>query len=464
MSHSNHKLLYIETYGCQMNRLDSELLWGLFSAAGYERAEAKETADVILVNTCSVRSRAEQRTLGRISELGGLKRNKPDLVLGVVGCMAQRLGEQLFADHPYVDLVAGPDAYRELPALINSERTRIRAWSPDPTETYEGLSPKRDGGLKAWVAVMRGCNNFCSYCIVPSVRGRERSRSVEAVLNEIHGLVQEGVQEVTLLGQNVNSYRDKDTGFAELLSRLDRETDIRRVRFLSSHPKDMSGDVLRAMADGAAVCEHLHLALQSGSSAILERMNRNYTSDAFMELVDRARAIIPGLSVTTDIIAGFPGETKGDFEQTLDVMRRLRFDAAFTYRYSPRSGTKAFDMEDDVPDAEKLRRLDAMIALQQAISKEKNRALIGTKAEILMEAPSKCGKGVLGRTRTDKPVVVHDGNLDVGDWAEVEIIGSTGATLVGREAEGKRQRSEARGQGPEVRDQRSGVRSQGSEV
>jgi tRNA-2-methylthio-N6-dimethylallyladenosine synthase len=446
MFHPNHKLLYIETYGCQMNRLDSELLLGLFSVAGYERADSKEAADVILVNTCSVRAHAEQRTLGRISELGGLKRNKPDLVLGVVGCMAQRLGERLFADHPYVDLVAGPDAYRELPALIKSERTRIRAWSQNPTETYEGLSPKRDGGLKAWVAIMRGCNNFCSYCIVPYVRGRERSRSAEAVLKEIRGLVQEGVQELTLLGQNVNSYRDKDTGFAELLRRIDRETDIRRVRFLSSHPKDMSGDVLRAMAEGASICEHLHLALQSGSSKVLNRMNRNYTADAFIELVARARAIIPGLSVTTDIIAGFPGESREDFEQTLEVMRRLRFDNAFTYHYSPRSGTKAFEMEDDVPSAEKKRRLDAMIALQRTISKEKNHALIGARAEILVEAPSKRGTGVLGRTRTDKPVVVYNENLAVGDWAVVEIVETTGATLVGRKAESRSQKSEVRSQ------------------
>ncbi|MCD6333895.1 MAG: tRNA (N6-isopentenyl adenosine(37)-C2)-methylthiotransferase MiaB [Candidatus Latescibacteria bacterium] len=437
MSLPIHKLFYIETYGCQMNRLDSELLCGIFEAAGYQRTEAKETADVILVNTCSVRAHAEKRTSGRISELGGLKRSKPDLVLGVVGCMAQRLAEQVFVDHPYVDLVAGPDAYRALPALINNERTRIRAWSPDPTETYEGISPKRDGGLKAWVAIMRGCNNFCSYCIVPYVRGRERSRAAEAVIDEIRGLVEEGVQEVTLLGQNVNSYRDKDTGFAELLRRIDRETDIRRVRFLSSHPKDMSGDVLRAMAEGASICEHLHLALQSGSSAILDRMNRNYTADAFIDLVERARAIIPGLSVTTDIIAGFPGETESDFNQTLEAMRRLRFDAAFTYRYSPRSGTKAFNMEDDVSDAEKRRRLDAMIALQQAISKEKNRALIGTRAEILVEAPSKRGTGVLGRTRTDKPVVVYNGNLAVGDWAVVEIIGTTGATLIGQKTGGR---------------------------
>ena len=439
MSSPNHKLLYLETYGCQMNRLDSELLCGIFETAGYERTEEKAAADVILVNTCSVRSHAEQRALGRISEFGGLKRNKPDLVLGVVGCMAQRLGKQLFADHPYVDLVAGPDAYRELPALIEGQSAQVKALSLDPTETYEGLSPKRDGGIKAWVAIMRGCNNYCSYCIVPYVRGRERSRSAEAVLDEIRILVQEGVQEVTLLGQNVNSYREKDTGFAELLRRIDRETEIRRVRFLSSHPKDMSGDVLRAMADGAALCEHLHLALQSGSSEVLKRMNRNYTADAFMELVERARAIISGLSVTTDIIAGFPGETGEDFEQTLEVMRRLRFDNAFTYRYSPRSGTKAFEMEDDVPDSEKRRRLDAMITLQRAISKEKNRALIGARVEILVEAPSKRGTGVLGRTRTDKPVVVNNENLDVGDWAMVEIVGTTGATLVGRKAEGSDQ-------------------------
>ena len=455
------KHLYIETYGCQMNRLDSELLCGIFEAAGYERTQVREVADVILVNTCGVRAHAEQRTLGRISELGGLKRNKPELVLGVVGCMAQRLGEQIFEDHPYVDLVAGPDSYRGLPALIEEQITSrgaegqrgrgdspapllpcppagerrsggVEALSLDPTETYEGLAPRREGTLKAWVAIMRGCNNFCSYCIVPYVRGRERSRSAEAILKEIQGLVGEGFQEVTLLGQNVNSYRDGDTEFAELLRRIDRETGIRRVRFTTSHPKELSDDVLRAIAEGASICEHLHLPLQSGSSKILKRMHRGYTADAYIQWVERARAMIPGLSVTTDVIAGFPGETDEDFEQTLEVMRRIRFDDAFTYRYSPREGTKAFEMPDDVSDAEKQRRLQAMIALQRTITGERNRALIGTKVEILVEAPSKRGEGVLGRTRTDKPVVVYDGKLEVGGWAMVEIVGSTGATLVGR--------------------------------
>ncbi|MFH1008304.1 MAG: tRNA (N6-isopentenyl adenosine(37)-C2)-methylthiotransferase MiaB [Candidatus Latescibacterota bacterium] len=434
MALSNRKMFYIETYGCQMNQLDSELLFELFSSAGYDHTDEKTAADVILVNTCSVRSRAEQRTLGRISELGGLKRDKPGLVLGVVGCMAQRLGEQLFVDHPYVDLVAGPDTYRELPDLIEQQRTRIRASSPEPGELYEGVFPRREGRLKAWVGIMRGCNNFCSYCIVPYLRGRERSRSAELVLSEIRRLSEDGVQEVTLLGQNVNSYRDGDTGFAELLGRLDRETPIRRVRFMTSHPKDISEHVLGVMAEGGAICEHLHLALQSGSSRILERMNRNYTANAFVSLVDRARAIIPGLSVTTDIIAGFPGETEDDFEETLAVMRRVRFDAAFTYRYSPRSGTKAFEMVDDVPETNKLRRLDAMIALQRTITEEAHRALVGTRAEILVEAPSKRGQGVLGRTRTDKPVAVYDGDLQVGDWAWVEIVDTTGATLVGRKA------------------------------
>ena len=433
------KRLYIETYGCQMNRLDSELLCGIFEAAGYERTEAKEGADVILVNTCGVRAHAEQRTLGRISELGGLKRNRPELVLGVVGCMAQRLGERIFADHPYVDLVAGPDSYRGLPALIEAQSERVKALSLDPTETYEDIAPRREGTLKAWVAIMRGCNNFCSYCIVPYVRGRERSRSAEAILKEIQGLMEEGFREVTLLGQNVNSYRDGDIGFAELLRRIARETDIRRVRFMTSHPKDMSDEVLRAMADGACICEHLHLPLQSGSSEILRRMRRGYTADAYIQRVERARAMIPGLSVTTDLIAGFPGETEEDFEQTLEVMRRVRFDDAFTYRYSPRAGTRAFEMPDDVSDAEKRRRLKAMIALQRTITGERNRALIGRKVEILVEAPSKRGEGVLGRTRTDKPVVVYDGKLEVGDWAMVEIVETTGATLMGRVSVGSRE-------------------------
>lgn len=435
----HEKRIYIETYGCQMNRLDSELLAGIFEGVGYCTATEKEQADVVLVNTCGVREHAEQRVLGRIAELGQLKRARPDLVLGVVGCMAQRLGERLFEMRPEVDVVAGPDSYRALPALIEerSDHRRYRLLSLQSDEQYEGIHPHREGKVRAWVAIMRGCNNFCSYCVVPYTRGRERSRGHRFIIHEIEDLVREGVRDVTLLGQNVNSYRDgvadasEDVGFAELLRRIIRETGIPRLRFLTSHPKDMSEDALSVMGESKSLCEHLHLPLQSGSDDVLNRMNRRYTVDQYLRIVDRAHERIPGLSLTTDVVVGFPGETERDFEQTMDVMRGVRFDDAYTYRYSPREGTKAFEMVDDVPDEEKARRLTELIALQRTISRERNEALIGSEVEILVEGPSRDRQGMLGRTRTDKPVIVHERGWTEGDWTHVKIVETTGATLIG---------------------------------
>lgn len=434
---SGKRKIYIETYGCQMNRLDSELLAGIFEAAGYCTTTEREEADVVLVNTCAVRGHAEQRVLGRIAELGKLKRGRPDRVLGVVGCMAQRLREHLFEIRPDVDVIAGPDSYRTLPALIEEKSSGSKGGVPrslisfHPDEHYEGIRAHREGKIRAWVAIMRGCNNFCSYCIVPYTRGRERSRGHRFIIHEIEELVREGIQDVTLLGQNVNSYRDGDVGFAELLRRIVRETGIPRLRFLTSHPKDMSEKILSVMAESGRLCEHLHLPLQSGSDHVLQRMNRRYTVDQYLRIVHQARECIPTLSLTTDVIVGFPGETEEDFEQTMDIMRRVRFDDAYTYRYSPRQGTKAFEMIDDVPDGEKARRLSELIALQRTISLERNEALIGSKVEILVEGPSRDGRGVLGRTRTDKPVIVHENRLVEGDWAHVKIVKTTGATLIG---------------------------------
>jgi len=429
------RLLYIETYGCQMNLSDSEIIAGIFRDSGYDLTDDISRADVILINTCSVREHAEKRVIGRISSLKPLKDSKPELVLGVVGCMAQRLGKKLIEDHPYVDIVAGPDFYRELPSLVKDRRPYGGACltGADSGELYEEVAPARRDRVRAWVPIMRGCNNFCSYCIVPYVRGRERSRSHRSVLSEVRGLSEEGFKEVVLLGQNVDSYNDGELNFAGLLRLLDGETGVPRIRFLTSHPKDISDEVLETIAECESLCEHLHLPLQSGSDAVLRRMRRGYSVGKYLDIVEKARRLIPGISITTDIIVGFPGETEGDFERTLEMVKEVEFDYAFTYRYSPRPGTEASRFEDDVPDREKLRRLSELISVQRDITKKVNLRAIGSKVEVILEEVSKkSGSEFLGRTRTDKPVVVRGlKSCDpIGSLEVVKVVGTTGPTLI----------------------------------
>ena len=419
-----------------MNQLDSELIAGILCEAGYDMVEREAEADVILINTCAVRTHAEQRVFGRISSLHHLHAQKPHLILGVVGCMAQRLGDEIREKCPYVSLVAGPDAYRRLPSLIleAGDGRYIASLELDAAEHYEGIHPHRNNGLKGWISIMRGCNNFCAYCIVPYVRGRERSRPHASILAEVEQLVRQGYREITLLGQNVNAYWDGQVSFAGLLRRIDQETNIQRVRFLSSHPKDLSEDILQAMAEASSVCEHLHLALQSGSNRILKAMNRHYAAEHYLSLMERARQLIPGLSLTTDVIAGFPGEMEEDFQATLDLMQTIAFDDAFTYQYSPRRGTKAFEMPDTAPPEVKHERLCRLIALQREISQRKNAGLVGSVQEVLVEGKARRGEHQwLARTRTDKPVVIDDGadHLQLGDLVKVKIVGSTSATLMG---------------------------------
>ncbi len=427
------KRFYIETYGCQMNLADSEVISRILLDVGYQPAQMEE-ADLILLNTCAVREHAEQRVLGRIGELHRLKLKSPGLVLAVVGCMAQRLDRKLVEKNPHLNLIAGPDSYRQLPQMIEASgngRPFVKT-ELTPEETYSDIPPCRQERIRAWVPIMRGCDNFCSYCVVPYVRGRERSISHLHILREILRLAEQGYKEVTLLGQNVNSYRDGQVDFAELLRLIDQNTGIPRLRFLSPHPKDMSERVLAVMAEGKSICEHLHLPLQSGSTKILQRMRRGYTAEQFSELMGRARKTINGLALSTDIIVGFPGETEGDFQKTLSLVEGLQFDSAFTYRYSPRRGTQAFDLPDDVSPEEKRQRLEMLISLQRQIMEKKHRKLIGSRLEVLVEKINRRGN-LLGKTRTDRPVALEDGSAPtLGDIVEVEIVRVTSATLIGK--------------------------------
>ncbi len=418
-----------------MNISDSEIITGIFGDSGYGLTDDMGKADVILINTCSVREHAEKRTIGRISSLKPLKDSNPELVLGVVGCMAQRLGEEIIKDYPHVDIVAGPDSYRELLSFVENRDCQVSIChlGTDSDELYEGIRPVRDEKVRAWVPIMRGCNNFCSYCIVPYLRGRERSRPHISVLSEVKKLSEEGFKEVVLLGQNVDSYNDSELDFAGLLRLLDRETEIPRIRFLTSHPKDISDDVLKAMAECESLCEHLHLPLQSGADEVLRRMRRGYNIERYIGIIERAREFIRGISITTDVIVGFPGEMQEDFEKTLKIMGEVEFDYAFTYRYSPRPETEASNFEDNVPEQEKLRRLSELISVQRNITRKVNLREIGSEVEVVLEEVSRKDESeFLGRTRTDKPVIVkgirnHD---PIGGLEIVKVIDTTGPTLI----------------------------------
>ncbi len=423
--------VYIETYGCQMNKLDSETVASILTVAGFAVAPEIEGADVVLLNTCGVRENAETRIHGRLGELMAWRKENPDLFFGVIGCMAQRLDRRLLSKT--VRIVAGPDSYRRLPEMIvraahGSETDTVL----DPSETYGDIDPIRTDGHSAWVAVMRGCNNFCSYCIVPYTRGRERSIPVGTVVEQVESLVRRGFSEVTLLGQNVNSYRDGAVGFAELLGRV-ADTGIPWVRFLTSHPADLTPGIITVMADRDSICPHLHLPLQSGSDRILAAMNRGYDTTAYRAIVDRARAEIPGVTVTTDMIFGFPGEREEDFRDSIAMMREIRFEYAFLYRYSEREGTKACGMPDSVPEHIRIERLSGAIELQQRISRERQEERRGMTATVLVKGPSKDGEGWFGYTEWGIPAVVSAKGTDIreGSFLSVDITGTTGASLLG---------------------------------
>lgn len=427
--------VYIETYGCQMNVADTELVQGLLTKKGFSITQQLENADVILLNTCSVRDNAEQRIYGRLGNLKTFKEKNPSIVIGILGCMAERLKKDLIEEKKIVDLVVGPDEYRRLPEFIDSAFSGEKGIGVklSRTETYDDIIPYREDGLSAWISVMRGCDKFCSFCVVPFTRGRERSRSMNSIVDEIKMLSERGFKEVTLLGQNVNSYRDNENDFADLLSACAKVDNKMRIRFTTSHPQDLSDKLLYTIAEHDNICNYIHLPVQSGSNRILELMNRTYTVEHYLNLIDKARKIISGVSFSTDIISGFPTETDEDHKATLDLMKEVKYDGAYMFKYSPREGTKAYKMNDDVPDNIKSIRLNEIIDLQQTISLKLNQRLIGRNQIVLVEGDSRKSELQLsGRTDTNKVVVFpKQDNINIGDYVNVKIVNVTSATLFG---------------------------------
>jgi tRNA-2-methylthio-N6-dimethylallyladenosine synthase len=426
------KRLYIETYGCQMNVADSELMFGILGRAGYLRTDNPGEADVVLINTCAVRDNAEQRVIGRVGELQ--RDRRPDCVLGVVGCMAQRLGPRLLEQPGRVDLVVGPDAYRNLPHLLTLAAggrrvsdTEFRSW-----EHYEDVPPVRQPGPTAFVTVQRGCDYKCTFCIVPYTRGPERSRKLEEVVREVQALARQGITEVTLLGQTVNSYHDGSHDFADLLRAVGGVEGVARLRFTSPYPTDFTDGVIEAMATTAAVCEHVHLPVQSGSNAVLRRMLRRYTREQYLAVVAQLRAAMPAITFSTDIIVGFPGETEEDFEATLSLVAEVDFDDAYTFRFSPREGTPAVRLKDAVPEAVAGGRLGRLIEAVRANARRRNLARVGQTHEALVERPSRRGGQMLGRTRGNLLVLLDLPETALGQYHSVQLTGTTGSTFTGR--------------------------------
>jgi tRNA-2-methylthio-N6-dimethylallyladenosine synthase len=431
----NTRKVYIETYGCQMNIADTELLIGLLKPHGYEPIQKADHADVILLNTCAIREHAEERVLKRLSELVRHKARKPGVLLGLTGCMAQHHRERLLDKAPFLDLVLGPDAYRGLPALLMQENQNepLVAVRLDRDETYADISPVRAEGIRAWVTIMRGCDKFCTFCIVPYVRGRERSVLLTALLTQVRELAGQGYKEVVYLGQTVNAYRDGDDDFADLLRKTAEIDGIQRIRFTSPHPSDMTERVIEAMATHDKVAPYLHLPLQSASNRVLERMERGYTVEQYADLVARLRTTVPTLALSTDIIVGFPGEEEEDFRATYEFMKEIRYDSAFMFKYSAREGTKAFKWGETLSEEEKGRRLQEIITLQEKISGEVNRQTIGQTVDVLVEGPAKRQENWLsGKNGQFKTVVFPGNGAQPGDLVPVRVISATAHTLVGQ--------------------------------
>ncbi len=438
------KKLYIETYGCQMNVADSEVVASVMQMAGYETTENLDEANAVFLNTCSVRDNAEQKIYHRLEALAAIRRKRP-LIIGVLGCMAERAQQDLLDNH-HADLIAGPDAYLSLPDLIAQAETGHKAMNIElsTTETYKDIVPQRIGlghRIGGFVSIMRGCNNFCHYCIVPYTRGRERSRDIESILKEVRDLRDRGFKEVTLLGQNVNSYRskerrregEKETDFPALLRRVAEEAPEMRIRFTTSHPKDMSDETLQVIAEMPNVCKHIHLPVQSGSDKILKLMNRKYTREWYLDRVAAIRRIIPDCGLSTDIFVGYHSETEEDHQMSLDLMREVGYDSAFMFKYSERPGTYASKhLPDDVPEEEKIRRLNELIALQTEISAQQNKKDEGKTFDVLVEGFSKRSRDQLcGRTEQNKMVVFPKAGHHIGETVQVKITSSTSATLLG---------------------------------
>jgi tRNA-2-methylthio-N6-dimethylallyladenosine synthase len=439
------KRVYIETYGCQMNLADSELVGGILDRSGYLLTDDPASADVFLLNTCSVRDNAEQRIHRRLNQIKETKRTNPGLVVGILGCMAERLRTRFLEDEQLVDLVVGPDEYRRLPRLVEGAVAGEKgiAVRLSRVERYDDITPLRTDGISAWLSVMRGCDKFCSFCVVPFTRGRERSRPLQSVVHEVENLSAEGFREVTLLGQNVNSYRDGTSDFADLIQNVAAVDSRMRVRFTTSHPQDFPDRLVKVIATSSNICNHIHLPVQSGSDRILRLMNRSYTSAEFIHLVRSIRSTISGVSLSTDVIAGFPTETEDDHRMTLNLLGEAGFDGAYTFKYSPRENTKAWEMDDDVPEEVKGARVNEISKLQHEIALGVNRRLIGTTERILVEGPSrKSDEKYAGRTDTNKVVIFTPSSELPGEYCEVYIREATSATLLGDVVVGSESQSE----------------------
>ncbi|MFL3028164.1 MAG: tRNA (N6-isopentenyl adenosine(37)-C2)-methylthiotransferase MiaB [Candidatus Neomarinimicrobiota bacterium] len=426
---------YLETYGCQMNVADSEMIEGILKSKNYSSIDSMDQADVIFVNTCAIREHAEEKVHSRLGVFSTIKHKNPDVIIGVLGCMAQHLKDDILDTKPYVDIILGPDSYRKLPELLERKMERkenIVDTQLSRYEVYDNFFPSRNEGINAWVSIMRGCDKFCTFCIVPFTRGRERSRSINSIVNEVKKAVDEGFIEITLLGQNVNSYKHKNFSFDYLLKEIADISGVERLRYTSPHPQDMTDEVLHVMAHYDNICNAVHFPLQAGSNRILDRMNRTYTRDHFIEQSHRIREILPNCGLSTDIIVGFPGETNTEFEKTLYVMNEVKFDSAFTFKYSPRSGTKAHEYSDQLSEIDKQARLQKVIELQKKHTIIRNKDMIGNIERVLVEKNSKRSTNQwAGRTDSNKWVIFDKENENIKDIVDILITDAKGISLHG---------------------------------
>ena len=440
MNSSIIKKFALETYGCQMNVADSELVEGILTNLGLEKTADYDEADAIFLNTCAIRENAETKVHSKLGNLHKIKLNKPHLIIGVLGCMAQNLKDDLLKNKPYVDIILGPDSYRKIPDLINrhvKDNKSIVDTKLSRYEVYENLFPNRGDTFNAWVSIMRGCDKFCSFCIVPFTRGRERSRSVDSIIEEVKKAVDQGFIEITLLGQNVNSYNFEGKSFSDLLLAVSDINGVKRIRYTSPHPQDINIELLEVMASRKNICNYVHFPMQSGSNEVLKRMNRTYTREHFYDMAMKIREIMPNCGLSTDIIVGFPGETDKQFQETLDLMEAIKFNSAFTFKYSPRPYTKAEQFSDQISEQIKKIRLDEMLILQRKHTLELNQKMIGTFQQVLIEKESK--KSNLhwaGRTDSNEWVIIEKNNINIKDIVPVEISNATGVILHGKEVTG----------------------------
>ena len=440
MNSSIIKKFALETYGCQMNVADSELVEGILTNLGLEKTANYDEADAIFLNTCAIRENAETKVHSKLGNLHKIKLNKPHLIIGVLGCMAQNLKDDLLKNKPYVDIILGPDSYRKIPELINrhvKDNKSIVDTKLSRYEVYENLFPNRGDTFNAWVSIMRGCDKFCSFCIVPFTRGRERSRSVESIVEEVKKAVDQGFVEITLLGQNVNSYNFEGKSFSDLLLAVSDINGVKRIRYTSPHPQDINIELLEVMASRKNICNYVHFPMQSGSNEVLKRMNRTYTREHFYDMAMNIREIMPNCGLSTDIIVGFPGETDEQFRETLDLMEAIKFNSAFTFKYSPRPYTKAEQFSDQISEEIKKIRLDEMLILQRKHTLELNQKMIGTFQQVLIEKESKKSKlHWAGRTDSNEWVIIEKNNSNIKDIVPVEISNATGVILHGKEVTG----------------------------